>query len=321
MGYVIGMDGGGTKTTCLFSKVGDEITGEETKLEGEGCNPYIIGFDQMAIRLQKIIQTGMKLHRIPPNKIKSICIGAAGIRRKEDEDRAKQEIHKAIHYLGIEQSLLSVTSDLTIALRGALHPDQQEGILVISGTGSSAIGITRDGVFYKNGGWGHLLGDEGSGYAIGLQALNAITRAVDRRGKDTAITKFILQELNLTDVNELISFIYDPSCQKQHIATLAKQVVKAANLGDKVAVSILQNAAYELALLVEGLHKHCANFTENTPVTTAGSIFVHAEILKNHFVELLKTQNLGIYQEAYREPVFGAIYIAKEMFYRSKKVR
>ncbi|WP_159461975.1 N-acetylglucosamine kinase [Salirhabdus sp. Marseille-P4669] len=320
MGYVIGMDGGGTKTTGLFVKL-DAAASQEMMIKGEGTNPHVIGFPNMAARLHKILSIGMRTYRVQPTEVKAICFGLAGVGRQDDVEQARKEIEKVCVSLGLVNTMVSIHSDVYIALRGAMQPNDSEGIMVISGTGSNAFAKSKDGNVYKSGGWGHLLGDEGSGYDIGRKALNKVTRSQDKREKPTALTKLILKELDLEKTEQLIPYIYDVVREKHEIARIASIVNEAASNGDKVAIQILQDAAYELAMLVEGLHQQCEAFSDKTPVMTAGSVFEHSEIVKRHFMDLLSRRKLGTYQEIYTTPVYGAIEIAKEHLLTSKKAR
>jgi len=316
MAYVIGIDGGGTKTVCLFkdmNKFLPDIESESMTVIGEASNPHVVGFDEMKTRLQQLIADGMAMYSIPPNEIIGVSCGLAGVGRKEDEQQVKKGFQQIFLELKIsEYSSFSVHSDLYIALRGALEPGTEEGILVISGTGSNAIGTGGQGNVYKSGGWGHILGDEGSGYHIGLRALNKITKAFDMREKNTILSDLILKELALNHPKDLISYIYGEKPEKKDIAKLAKQVIEAAEDGDEVATEILKEAATELVIHVESLHKKCLDFSERTPIMTTGSIFTYSKILEKYFIELIHSKKLGIYQPAYHSPVFGAALIARE---------
>ncbi|MRG84933.1 N-acetylglucosamine kinase [Salinibacillus xinjiangensis] len=326
MTFVIGIDGGGTKTTCLFSEVGAQSSYHDEHsmtVQGEGTNPQIIGFHEMRLRLQNLIRQGMEQFSIDSSEILGVCSGLAGVGRMEEEEKVKQEFTKISSNLKLSDKVIfSVHSDTYIALRGALKPDEREGILVISGTGSNATGMTKNGDVYKSGGWGHILGDEGSGFQISLKALNHITRAHDLRGKKTSLTDAILTELKLDKVENLVSYIYGRQHEKKDIARFAKLVIQASEQGDAVAIEILEQAAFELALHVESLfQKSQHQFHEQTPITTTGSIFTYSNVLKSAFIKYLETKKLGIYQPSYGPPAYGAAVIVNELVESAKKAR
>ena len=309
MGYVVGIDGGGTKTTCVFQHIEDQTKYE---LTGEGTNPHVAGFPGATAAILALLLSGMKKFHITPKNIKAFCCGLAGVGRKDEEEKVLKELAFALSQIGMGHVNVSIYSDTYIALRGALNPDDEEGIIVIAGTGSCALGQSKSGKRYKAGGFGHLLGDEGSGYDIALQALRYITRSHDQRESPTLLTSNLLKELGLTRVEELIGFVYDANTKKQHIAQLAKVVQQVAKKGDQVAEIILRNAAFELALLVEGLFKQCKTFTKDTPVMLAGSIFNHFPIITTEFLQYIERKNLGSYRQSKGTPVEGAVLLAKE---------
>ncbi|RKL66588.1 ATPase [Salipaludibacillus neizhouensis] len=316
MAYVIGIDGGGTKTTCLFNNINDFLPHKESEsltVIGEASNPHVVGFDEMKTRLQQLIAHGVAKYSIQPNDISGVSCGLAGVGRKEDVREIEKVFQQIFFELQFsEHSIFSAHSDSYIALRGALQPGAKEGILVVSGTGSSATGIGSQGNVYKSGGWGHILGDEGSGYQIGMRALNKITKAYDMREKNTILTDLVLKELALEHPKDLISYIYGRKPEKKDIARLAKQVMEAVSHGDDVAEEILIGAANELVSHVESLHKKCPSYNERTPIMTTGSIFTYSKDLERYFIDNIHLKKLGFYQTAYSSPVYGAAMIARE---------
>ncbi|MNV65362.1 Glucosamine kinase GspK [compost metagenome] len=192
-----------------------------------------------------------------------------------------------------------------------MYPGQETGILIVAGTGSSAIGMAH-GQLYTCGGWGHKLGDEGSGYAIALGALQSVCRAYDRRAEPTALTELVLEALGLTEANELIAYMHEDPPSKQEIASLAKLVVTAADRSDAQAIAILQQAADDLLGLIRGLSQQTSAFGEWTPVTGAGSIFHRIEAVRTRIASGLLRERLGVMQAPYGSPLDGAITMALE---------
>ncbi|SDK00682.1 N-acetylglucosamine kinase [Sediminibacillus albus] len=323
MPYVVGIDGGGTKTTCLFKPVSNnslKAASNTQSVTGQGTNPHIIGYDEVKNRLQQLLLQGMKAFSVNPREIEAVCCGLAGVGRKEDEQRAEKVLKDIIPSLQFSESCkFRVCSDSYIALRGAMQPSETEGVLVISGTGSNALGMSRTGAIFKSGGWGHILGDEGSGYQIGLQALNKVTRAYDGRDKDTMLTRLILEKLQLQKVEELVSYIYGNKQEKKDIATFAELVIAASEQGDEISLEIIRQAAAELTNHVESLFLKNQDFNQQTPICTTGSIFKYSKLLTSSFREGLQQRKLGIYQEAYGSPVFGAAITAEELIHPFRK--
>lgn len=322
MSYVIGIDGGGTKSVCLFKKIGTPSfqSPEQHSLliSGNALNPQVIGFQEMRIRIQQLIEQGLQQFQIKPAEISALCCGLAGVRREQDKGLTCQEMQKIKLYFNFSEYFkFFIFSDSYIAWRGAFKPDNRSGILVISGTGSNCIGITENGDVFKSGGWGHLLGDEGSGYDIGRSALRHIARAHDLRDEGTILTEMIFDELKLKNIEDLIQYMYRNQLDKKDIAKFAKLVIKASECGDPVSIRILKKAAGELATHVQSLFKKSSAFNPDTPVTTTGSIFEHSSILKEEFVRKLDQNHLGIYQKPWQSPVYGAAMVAEELFNRT----
>ncbi|MGN6385998.1 MAG: BadF/BadG/BcrA/BcrD ATPase family protein, partial [Verrucomicrobiota bacterium] len=168
----------------------------------------------------------------------AIGIGMAGAREQADFNRIDQAI---THAWGAVPR--RITNDLETAL--ATLPDDKPKVLVLSGTGSCCFGQTTDGRTVKVGGWGHILGDKGSGYEIGLRSLKAVVCYLDRDGKWSPLGQRILRALMLNEPNDLIAFAQ--GAQKDEVAALAIEVFAAADQGDRIARDILDGAAALLA--------------------------------------------------------------------------
>ncbi|WP_088035452.1 N-acetylglucosamine kinase [Evansella clarkii] len=325
MEYFIGIDGGGTKTACLFSAAGDShLSPENSKftIKGDATNPHAVSFPEMKNRLKLMFQEGMEKWSLSPRHCAGICAGLAGVGRPDDEKQAAALIQEAADELKFPESItISVYSDTYVALRGALPPDAQEGILVISGTGSNSIGMASSGRTFKSGGWGHVLGDEGGGFQIGLKALKHLTRAYDLRGEPTIMTKMAQEKYGWTELGEIRNFIYSQPLDKKVIANFAEVVIEASAKGDKVATGILEEAAEELIIHVESLHKQSETFSKSTPVMVTGSIFTHSSIVTEFFRKQLQVRNLGQFSIPCKSPAEGAVAIAKEQYNKNRKVR
>ncbi|QAS53634.1 N-acetylglucosamine kinase [Halobacillus litoralis] len=311
MSYVIGVDGGGTKTTCLFLEADrNEMPEKPMVVTGEGTNPHVIGFQEAGVRLEALIRKGMQQYSIAPSELTGVGLGLAGIGRAEDETEMSRIVGTIFLNLKLSENCnLFVGSDSLAAWRGSLLPNTYEGILVVAGTGSNAIGVNQSGKIHRCGGWGHLLGDEGSGYYLSLKALSSIAKAADGRGPETIITELVLQKLKLEDPRQLVRYIYSRTHEKHEIARLAESVIKASEQKDEVAVKILTEAAEELVLHVETLAVN--GFAPTTPVTAAGSIFKHSAIIKEYFIDQIHQRNLGVFTEPYAPPEFGAALLAQ----------
>ncbi|MGG4129147.1 BadF/BadG/BcrA/BcrD ATPase family protein [Paenibacillus illinoisensis] len=311
---VVGIDGGGTQTSCTFrdmaSATGKKRFHERDPVRVAGTNPTAVGLNEMRSRLRDLLRSGIQYYGVEPSNIAAVCAGIAGLRVEAVRQLAEQELARIGAELGFGATTsYTVTTDKHIALQGALHPGQRSGILVIAGTGSSALGIAK-GKLYTCGGWGHKLGDEGSGYAIGMKALQAICRAHDQRVAPTLLKGLVLEHLGLTEVDELIAYFHDSCPSKEEIAELSKLVVAAAQHSDAQAAAILDQATDDLIDLVRGLSRQTSGFGLQPCVYGAGSIVNRVERVRTRFASGLQREGLGILTEPSGSALDGAVSLA-----------
>lgn len=237
--FVAGIDGGGTSTKV-------ELRSEDNRLIGRKkfgpFNMNSIGENGFRTLLQTVFADcgGMQ-------DCGSLCVGAAGISNIKVRSILEEELQRA----GFAGKLLLV-GDQEIALRGAM---EGPGIALISGTGSIAFGKNAAGETARSGGYGHLIDDEGSGYALGRDALSAVVRALDGRGEETALVEAVFDTLKIGNLQELVAFTYGKDTDKSKIARISLLAIRCAQEGDNVAEAILQRGAKELAVLVEAVQK------------------------------------------------------------------
>src|SRR4051812_18416931 len=233
--YVMGIDAGGTKTVCLLADQHGTIVAEA---RGGGANLHAAGELEVEKVLHAVMETAIGDRPIVPA---AICLGIAGVDR-EDEMGTVRAIMRRIGY----KSRVLVVNDALIAL--VAGAGDAPAIVIIAGTGSIVYGRNAGGEAARAGGWGHMIGDEGSGYWIGREALAAVMRASDGRGPATALTDEILSYFNVADVSRLPRIVYDREMPRMSVAALGPIVQQTVVDGDAVATRILERAADELVL-------------------------------------------------------------------------
>lgn len=269
MGFVVGIDGGGTKTSVLCcNKDGEKIAA--TKFGPFNLNS--IGEEAFTYLLKEIclyIEHEKEAH----GECEALCIGAAGISNTRMQELVSSSMnkHKITNW--------KLVGDHEIALCGAL--DGKSGIGVIAGTGSICFGCDGNGLYERAGGWGHLIGDAGSGYALGRDALVAITKAYDGYGKHSEISDMLSSEMQLSTRAQIISYVY--SNDKSAISALAPIVEKACSLGDTVAKEIITKNACALAYMVETVAKKLS--LSKTNVAMLGGLLSNQTNLRATFIE------------------------------------
>ncbi len=198
-------------------------------------------------------------------------------------------------------------NDARLALEGAL-PDQT-GVLVVSGTGSIAWGKADDGSEARTGGWGPLLGDEGSGYDIGRRALAAAAMAEDGRGPATALSGALAAALGVPDVRATLETLSQPNSDtRARVASLAVAVLRAAEQGDTVAVEIIFGAGTQLATHVEALMNRL-HLAPDTPVSYAGGCF-QSRAMRDALDAALGCAGFQPARAPHHAPAFGGALLA-----------
>ncbi|MBI1807459.1 MAG: hypothetical protein HYR76_10465 [Ignavibacteria bacterium] len=243
--YVIGIDGGGTKTHALLvdmeGTVLAECTGGPTHLQN-------VGVKQAAAVLFDLIKGCCDKVASDAQPVQSVVIGIAGAGRAAN----KLELTNALLGLSLKKKFplknVTVESDVRIALEAAFAGGP--GVVVIAGTGSIAFYRTEDGKLLRAGGWGNILGDEGGGFAIGRDALNAVMRQHDGRSEKTLLTKKVFEHFSISTVDDLIAKVYH---EHVDVASFAPKVFDAVVERDRVAHMILVKNANELVELVRVL--------------------------------------------------------------------
>ncbi|HYE57998.1 MAG TPA: BadF/BadG/BcrA/BcrD ATPase family protein [Rhodothermales bacterium] len=240
--HVFGIDAGGTKTELLAR---DPASGVERRYFGPAANVQRVGVDGAADALAGVICEAMGSD---PGPLIAFA-GVAGAGRAEDQEALTAALRTRLS----ENAIVGITHDADIALEGAFSGES--GIVIIVGTGSVVIGRTSDGRIERAGGWGFLLGDEGSGNAIGIEALRALTVAFDG-GPWTPLALRLQRHLDLPDGATLIRRVYREAWPVQRAAPV---VCTAAAEGDAEAATLLERQVALLAEQVVRLYVRCAS--------------------------------------------------------------
>ncbi|MEX2465278.1 MAG: BadF/BadG/BcrA/BcrD ATPase family protein [Gemmatimonadota bacterium] len=237
----------------------------------------------------------------------ALWVGLAGAGRESLRGRAEALLSEA----DLAEAV-GVGTDVKAAFESAFGDGP--GLLLIAGTGSIALGRSPDGRMERVGGWGALLGDEGSGYWIAMRALGCIARAVDGRAQPTALEDLLMGYLGLDDPYALIPWTNRAS--KAEVAALAPLVLEAARAGDSVAASIVTDAAaalrgHVIALLerLEGGGDDPGASGADFPLVLWGGLIGEGGWLRSSLERLLEPLGLD-YSSGPIDPAFGAARLA-----------
>jgi len=288
MDYVLGIDGGGTTTVCVLMRGKDRVLGRGLAGASNYHNMGIEGaFNSIRLAvLQAISEAGVN------PEIRAICLGMAGVSRPEDF----QVIHNLVQQLQVPDCLplkwslhpngLTICSDSEIALvAGTGH---KHGIVAIAGTGSIVFGRNPQGQTKRVGGWGPLLGDDGSAYQIAVLGMRAALQSEDGLLGDTVLKQSLIECIGIKSIKDLVQSIDRSDWDIQNIAALAPIVDRAAAAGDKVAKRIIDQAVQSFVeatrVAIETLFSYEAAFE----VVTMGSVWQGQSGMRQQFESTIK---------------------------------
>lgn len=265
--YIIGVDAGGTKTVAsAYDQNGKRLS----TAYGDSGN---VSLDFLGSCRAITATVSELIHKTIGTPI-AICVGCAGIETGNNKTHLRIFLEKEFPYIAVH-----ITNDAELALF-AVH-GKNNGILIISGTGS--IGYSRvNGILSRAGGWGHLIGDDGSGYRIAMDAIRSITDGFDTKCPETPLKAAIFSHLGIKTLPELISFVYKSS--KRDIAALVPCVCNCADDGDIASQNILKKAGKDLANLAITL---LPIGNTDIAVATSGSIITKLFYVKKSFTDTL----------------------------------
>lgn len=298
MRYYLGVDGGGSKTTAVIC---DEAGGRISSFVGGGINFNAVGLDAARKNLKETVAGALAGQDLP---LSAAFIGLSAL-----ADRADAAITDRLCGGIIPCKNVRMDSDVFIALE-AMGVDGACGA-VICGTGSMAAGRLADGRVIHTGGWGHLLGDEGSGYALSLDAVKAAIRGAENSGPATALTDAVLSHFHITTIDGLIEIFYDKKLSRSELAAFAPTFFDCVDGGDGVAVGVMRNHARLLADTSAALLRR---LPRGAPTGLWGGIFEHYPVFRDAFGAALRNTIPGANISMLpAPPVYGAVRAAMRL--------
>jgi len=303
--YVIGVDGGGTKTVAALSDLNLKIL--KIAKTGPSNLRNVERIEEAVLNISKAILKVIK--GIKEKNILSIFIALAAVEEefKSEKEKIKREIFKNPKISKALRGDIEIVSDQIAAFRAGT--DEKDGLVLIAGTGSVCHG-RRGKKEVKTGGWGWA-NDEGSGFWAGQKGYQAIFKDLDGRGPKTKITKLVFKEWKLKNKEDLMKKIYGKDSIR-NISLISKTVDKASQMGDKVARKILEEAGEELSILAISVIKRLNFHNKKFPLVLIGAMFKSKIILNKLKKEIKKLAPRTEFIFPKEEPVIGAIKLAIE---------
>lgn len=266
----VGVDGGGTKTLAHVTDGQFEVLGEG--LAGPS-NLLRAGVERSVLAVERAVCIACLKAGVRLNEITAAGIGLAGVNHARHNATMLRALRRR---LPIRSMLL--VSDAQAAVAGAA--DLEPGVVIIAGTGSVAYGIDARGRTAQSGGWGPVMGDEGSGNDIARRSLAAVAGALDGRLPPTSLTERICTHYGVERTEDLLTVIYDPERKAQQaLPSLAKLVVEEAQAGDEVARGLLDEAGRELGAAVVAVIRRLQLEASAFRVAYVGGVFGAGELV------------------------------------------
>lgn len=296
--YYIGIDGGGTKSTL---RMVFENGSAPVSIRGGPLNICSVPQPDAAEHLQRLFRQA--LGTVPPGAVcGGIGIGTAGFTNPHVLPFFRAQTEK-----GFPGVPLVIESDAAAALYGAHQ--SREGIVLVAGTGSSCFG-KRGERSHLAGGGGHIIDDEGSGYAIGRDILSAVLQALDGRISPTLLAQGVKETYGIASRSDLIGFVYAPETRKDTIAACAPLLTAACRAGDRAALSIAERAAGHLFDLVSAVVETLQ--MPEGPIAFTGSILTEEPYVRNFLRKKLDMRWADmVYYRAKADAAAGAVCMAR----------
>ncbi len=287
--FYLGVDGGGSKTTAVvYNSKGEFIC----KACGESINYYSVGIENARKAMADIIGS------MPQKEFDCAVIGMSALNGRATDEETERFCRGVIN-----SKKIIMDSDLYVALEAM--DESGECAVVISGTGSMALHRNHEGIIRHAGGWGYILGDEGSGYSIGLSGIKAAIRSFEGCGEKSALIGECLDYFSTENIYDLIDLYYDKTVSRKVTAAFAKKVIGLAEKGDKAADNIVKKEAKLLSETVIALLK---DTEKGIPVGLWGGIFQHNDYFCEIFKDYLKESGFANVKLINFTPEVGAIF-------------
>ena len=308
--FVVGVDGGGSKTVALIADESGRIHGRG---ESGSSNYHNVGADAAGGAIKKAVKEAQIQAGLGGKFLSTSVVALAAIDCSNDKKIAQRFVQKtsiARKNFVVHDSIAAIYA----STRG------EPGVIVNSGTGSVAAGINRHGQYARAGGWGYILDDEGSGYDIGRKGLNYAFKSLDGRVPATKLVTIFKRFFGVKNLEDALERIYTDGLTVEEIAHLAPFVSKAAH-NDQVSRQIVRAAGVELAKLVCAVSRQLRMTNERFTVTIVGGSFKSGRNLLRPFEASIKKECPHVRINKLKiEPVNGAVLLALSVLHNGEDV-
>lgn len=300
----LGIDGGASKTTATLIDEKRNILGQG---KSGGSNINVLGPTKSLKNIKSAVKQALK------NKnLKNIVavFALAGVGNPDDEKGWRKQITNDTFFSQIFAKPPKFFNDTQAALRSGTT--DKNAIALIAGTGSNCWGHNQEGKEAKSGGADYILGDQGSGYDIGLKILKNVTKSLDGRANNTQLAGLLMDHLKINSLQDLIDLVYKEPWNKGDVAKIAPLIETAANNNDKVAQEIIEEAVTDLSQMVKSVANKLDLTNKPYVVVSAGSIFKIKKLREGVEKEVKKFSPNAKFEDQKVDSATAAAYLALE---------
>ncbi len=303
---VLAVDGGQTSSKAIIATTSGEILGWGT---GSACDHLHgpNGYERNRDAIHTSARAALIDANVTERRIVAVGLGLTSAPR---ESEALPLFSEMVHTF-CDPEVIWVDADFVANLAGAsaLGP----GVVVIAGGGSIGYGVDEKGGEAIAGGLGYLMGDEGSGWYIGLRAIQEAAKAADRRGPDTALLPMVLDHYGIASIREIIRILYATTFRREKVAALTPSVVAIAKGGDTVARSIVDMAAVRLGEIALGTLRQLFSSNDAVAIFPTGGVFGAGPLVMEPFTSTISSSwSTAVVREPRFPPVVGGLLKALE---------
>jgi N-acetylglucosamine kinase-like BadF-type ATPase len=297
---VLAVDGGQTSSKAIIARLNGEILGWGT---GSPCDHLHgpRGYERNRDAIHSAANSALNAAGSSSDEIALVGLGLTSAPR---ESTALAKFRDMVQELCTPETIW-VDSDFVSNLAGA--SGGEPGVVVIAGGGSIGYGVDDQGNEAIAGGLGYLMGDEGSGWYIGLRAIQEAAKASDKRGPETALLPMVLDHYGISTIRQIIRVLYDASFSREQVSTLTPKVIRIAAAGDAVATGIVTTAGVKLGEMALGAIRQLHTVDHSVQVYPTGGVFSAGAMVMDSFSGTIREGWPGATIQTPRyPPVIGA---------------
>lgn len=296
---IVGIDGGATYS---FGVAVDR-TGQVLATVQAGTLNFFGSSLQEARRNLTALIKGLEIQLPLGNKFDQVVMGTAALFAEATADQ-KERLCSGIAPLDRTR----LVSDCMTAYHGASLG--QPAVLAICGTGSIVLAQNEHGRFFQTGGWGHLLGDEGSAYWIAIKCLQAAIAAIEGRGPQTGMVESIMAWFEIKELSEIVPVIYNPKYSKDKLAALSQHLASTLGEDDAVFRDICVQGGRELAAQITAAIRLVELYLDPIPLYLVGGVLTRNLIMRKSLIETLEKEHSIRIEQPQLPPLLGAAVLA-----------